>query len=401
MTRPTLEVADVVRQYGAAYLARYGATLSPEQHRALRAIAVCRTAALGGHATQCEQCGHLEITYNSCGNRHCPKCPGRAQAAWLAAREAELLDVPYVHVVFTLPHLLSPLALQNPRVLYTLLFQAVAETLLTVARDPHHLGAEIGFLAVLHTWGQTLHHHPHLHCVVPGGGLSPDGTQWRACRSTFFLPVRVLSRVFRRLFLTRLRQAYTEGTLLLEGQCQTLTNPQRWQQFLAPLQATEWVVYAKPPAGGPGQVLKYLARYTHRVAIANRRLVALEDGRVTFRWKDYAHGNRQRLMTLDAIEFIRRFLLHILPSGFQRLRHYGVLANRVRQAKLGVCRVLLQEQMSAPPSVPPDTKAAPVQEDAGAVCPACQRGRMCWVQTLRRQPELFARWMQPPGWDTS
>jgi hypothetical protein len=401
MNRPSLEVADGVRQYGAAYLARYGATLSPEQPRALRAIAVCRTAALGGHATQCDQCGHLEITYNSCGNRHCPKCPGRAQAAWLAARDAELLDVPYVHGVFTLPHSLSLLTLQNPRVLYNLLFQAVAETLLTVARDPHHLGAEIGFLAVLHTWGQTLHHHPHLHCVIPGGGLSLDGAQWQACRATFFLPVRVLSRVFRRLFLTRLRQAYTEGTLRLEGQCHPLTNRQRWQQFLAPLQTTEWVVYAKPPAGGPGQVLKYLARYTHRVAISNRRLLALEDGRVTFRWKDYAHGNRQRRMTLEAIEFIRRFLLHILPSGFQRLRHYGVLANRVREAKLRVCRVFLQQQMSAPPSVPPDTKAAPVQEDAGAVCPACQRGRMCWVQTLRLQPELFARWMQPPGWDTS
>jgi Putative transposase/Transposase zinc-binding domain len=401
MNRPALAVADVVRQYGAAYLARYGSTVSPEQHRALRAIAVCRTAALGGHATQCDQCGHLEITYNSCGNRHCPKCPGRAQAAWLAAREAELLDVPYVPVVFTLPQPRSPLALQNPRVMYNLLFQAVAETLLTVARDPHHLGAEIGFLAVLHTWGQTLHHHPHLHCVVPGGGLSPDGTQWIACRPTFFLPVRVLSRVFRRLFLTLLHQAYTAGALRLEGQCHTLTNPPRWQQFLGPLQATEWVVYAKPPSGGPGQVLKYLARYTHRVAIAKRRLLALEDGRVTFRWKDYAHGNRQRRMTLDAIEFLRRFLLHILPAGFQRLRHYGVLANRGRQAKLGVCRVFLQQQMSAPPLVPPDTKAAPVQEDAGAVCPACQRGQMGWVQTLRRQPELFARWMQPPGWDTS
>jgi hypothetical protein len=401
MTRPSLEVADVVRHYGAAYLARYGATLSTEQHRALRAIAVCRTAALGGHATQCDQCGHLEIPYNSCGKRHCPKCPGRAQAAWLAARAADLLDVPDVHVVFTLPHTLSPLALQNPRGMYTLLFQAVAETLLTVARDPHHLGAEIGCLAVLHTWGQTLHHHPHLHCVVPAGGLSLDGAQWRACRSTFFLPVRVLSRVFRRRFLTMLRQAYTEGTLRLEGQCHTLTNPQRWQQCLGPLQATEWVVYAKPPAGGPGQVLKYLARSTHRVAIANRRLLALEDGRVTFRWKDYAHGNRHRLMTLDAVEFIRRFLLHILPSGFQRLRHYGLLANRTRQAKLGVCRVLLQQQVSAPPSVSPDTTVAPVEEDAGAVCPACQRGRMCWVQTLRRQPELFVRWMQPPGWDTS
>ena len=401
MTRPSLEVADGVRHSGAASLARYGATLSTEQHRALRAIAVCRTAALGGHATQCDQCGPLEITSHSCGNRHCPKCPGRAQAAWLAARAAELLDVPYVHVVFTLPHTLSPLALQNPRGMYPLLFQAVAETLLTVARDPRHLGAELGCLAVLHTWGQTLHHHPHLHCVVPAGGLSLDGAQWRACRSTFFLPVRVLSRVCRRRFLTMLRQAYTEGTLRLEGQCHTLTNPQRWQQFLDPLKATEWVVYAKPPAGGPGQVLKYLARYTHRVAIANRRLLALEDGRVTFRWKDYAQGNRHRLMTLDAVEFIRRFLLHILPSGFQRLRQYGLRANRTRQATLGVCRVLLQQQVSAPPSVSPNTNVAPVEEDAGAVCPACQRGRMCWGQTLRHQPELFARWMQPPGWDTS
>jgi hypothetical protein len=401
MTRPSLEVADVIRQYGAAYLARAGSTLSTEQHRALRAIAVCRTAALGGHATQCDHCGHLEITYNSCGNRHCPKCPGRAQAAWLAAREADLLDVPYVHAVFTLPHTLSPLALQNPRVLYNLLFQTVAETLLTVARDPHHLGADIGFLAVLHTWGQTLHHHPHLHCVVPGGGLSPDGTQWRACRATFFLPVRVLSRVFRRQFLTRLRQAYAVGALTLTGQCHTLTNAQRWQQCLGSLQATEWVVYAKPPVGGPGQVLKYLARYTHRVAISNRRLLALEDGRVTFRWKDYAHGNRHRLMTLDALEFIRRFLLHILPVGFQRLRHYGLLANRVRQAKLGVCRVVLQQQVSAPSLEPPDPKTAPAPEGPEAVCPACQRGRMSWVETLRPQPALYTRWMQPPGWDTS
>jgi Putative transposase/Transposase zinc-binding domain len=401
MNRPTLEVADVVRQHGAAYLARYGSTLSPEQHRALRAIAVCRTAALGGHATQCEQCGHLEITYNSCGNRHCPKGPGRAQAAWLAAREAELLDVPYVHVVFTLPHTLSPLVLQNPRRMYSLLFQAVAETLLTVARDPHHLGADIGFLAVLHTWGQTLHHHPHLHCVVPGGGLSLDGAQWIACRPTFFLPVRVLSRVFRRLFLPLLCQAYTEGVLTLEGQCHTLTEPQRWQQFLGPLRATEWVVYAKPPVGGPGPVLKYLARYTHRVAISNHRLLALEDGRVTFRWKDYAHGNRQRLMTLDAVEFIRRFLLHILPAGFQRLRQYGLLANRVRQAKLGVCRVLLQQQASALPPVLTAPSVVPAPDQPAAVCPACRHGRLVWVETLRRQPALFTRWMQPLGWDTS
>jgi Transposase zinc-binding domain/Putative transposase len=242
MNRPPLEVADVVRQYGTASLARYGATVSPEQHRALRAIAVCRPAALGGPATQCDQCGHLEITSNACGNRHCPKCPGRAQAAWLAARERAVLDVPSVHVGFTLPPLLSPLALPNPRVLSTLLLQAVAETLLTVARDPHHVGADMGFLAVLHPWGQTLHHYPHLHCVIPGGGLSPDGTQWRACRPTFFLPVRVLSRVCRRLFLTRLQQAYTAGALTLEGQCHPLTAPTRWQQFLGPLRATAWVV---------------------------------------------------------------------------------------------------------------------------------------------------------------
>jgi hypothetical protein len=270
-----------------------------------------------------------------------------------------------------------------------------------VARDPHHLGADIGFLAVLHTWGQTLHHHPHLHCVVPGGGLSPDGTQWLACRPTFFLPVRVLSRVFRRLFLTGLQQAYTAGALTLEGRCHPLAEHARWQQFLNPLRATEWVVYAKPPVGGPGPVLKYLAHYTHRVAIANRRLLALEDGRVTFRWKDYAHGNRQRLMTLAAVEFIRRFLLHILPAGFQRLRHYGLLANRGRQAKLGRCRALLQQPVSPTLPVPPDSKVPPAPDQPAALCPACQRGRMSWVETLRRQPDLFARWMQPPGWDTS
>ena len=256
MNRPSRAVADVVRQYGAAYLARDGSPLSPEQPRALRAMAVCRTAALGGHATQCEQCGHLEMTYNSCGNRHCPKCPGRAQAAWLAARAAELLDVPSVHVVFTLPQPRSPRALQNPRVMYNLLFQAVAEPLLPVARDPHHVGAAIGFLAVRHTWGQTLHHHPHLPCGVPGGGLSPDGAQWRAWRPTFCLPVRVLRRVFRRLCLTELQQAYTAGALPWEGRCHPLTEYARWQQFLPPLRATAWVVYAKPPVGGPGPVLK-------------------------------------------------------------------------------------------------------------------------------------------------
>ena len=401
MTRPPLEVADVVQQYGAAYLTRYGPSISAEQRQVLRAIAACRTAALGGHTTQCDHCGHEESSYHSCRNRHCPKCQGSAQAAWLATRERELLEVPYFHVVFTLPHTLSPLVLQNPRFMYTLLFRAGAETLLTVARDPHHLGADIGFLTVLHTWGQTLHHHPHLHCVVPGGGLSPDGAQWIACRPTFFLPVRVLGRLFRRLFLTRLRQAYTAGVLTLDGQCHALADPHRWQQFAAPLQTTEGVVYAKPPFGGPAHVLKYLARYTHRVAIANRRLLRLEEGRVTFRWKDYAHGNRQRTMTLDALEFIRRFLLHVLPSGFQRIRHYGWLANRVRQAALTLCRALLRHQAGSIPPVRPDDTADATPRAPEPVCPACQRGRMCWVATLRPQPALLLTGVPPPGWDTS
>ena len=401
MSRPVLEVADVVRQYGEAYLARYSATVSPEQRRVLRAIAACRTAALGGHLTQCDHCDHAENAYNSCRHRHCPTCQGSAQAAWLAAREAELLEVPYFHVVFTLPHTLSPLVLQNPRPLYTCLFQAVSETLLTVARDPRHLGADIGLLAVLHTWGPTLHHHPHLHWVIPGGGLSPDRTQWLSCRPTFFLPVRVLSRVFRRLFLTRLRQNHAEGRLTLTGHCHALAAPQPWQQFLASLQHTEWVVYAKPPFGGPAHVLKYLARYTHRVAIANHRLLALDQERLTFQWKDYAHGNRQRTMTLDAVEFVRRFLLHVLPTGFQRIRHYGLLANRGRQATLALCRSVLQRLRGTPPGLQPVPAPQPRQEKPGGRCPACQRGHMVWVARLAPQPTPFAREPPPPSDDTS
>ena len=258
MTRPPLEVADVVRQYGADYLARYGAVTSSAQRRVLQAIAQCRTVALGGHKTQCDHCGHEEISYNSCRNRHCPKCQGSAQAAWLAAREQELLAVPYCHVVFTLPAPLSPLALQNPRVVYTLLLQTVAETLQTIARDPQHLGAEIGFLGVLHTWGQQLHHHPHVHCLVPAGGLALDGTAWVPCRPRFFLPVRVLSRLFRRLCLTALRQAAIQERLSMQGQCQRWRSPAAWHQFLMTLQQTEWVVYAKPPLAGPQQVLRLL-----------------------------------------------------------------------------------------------------------------------------------------------
>jgi hypothetical protein len=379
MTRPHLEVAEVVRQYGAHYLARYGAVTSTAQYRVLQAVAQCRTASLGGHKAQCDRCGHEEISYNSCRNRHCPKCQGSAQAAWLAARERELLEVPYCHVVFTLPAQLSPLALQNPRLVYSLLFQAVAETLQTIARDPKHLGAEIGFLGVLHTWGQTLHHHPHLHCLVPAGGLAFDGTAWVACPKRFFLPVRVLSRLFRRTLLTALRQAAAQDALSMQGQCQRWSTPAAWRQFLMSLQQMEWVVYANPPLAGPHQVLQYLARYTHRVAITNRRLIALQDGQVTFRWKDYQRGNRQRTMTLDAVEFLRRFLLHVLPRGFKRLRHYGLCAHGVRAVKLPLCRRVLGQASLPPLAINAASDAAtpvsprPLRAD---VCPACHIGQM-------------------------
>ena len=397
MTRPTLEVADVVRQYGDAFLARYGTTLSGMQQRALRDLATCRTALLGGHTTQCDHCGHQESSYNSCRNRHCPKCHGAAQAQWLAAREREVLAVPYVHVVFTLPHTLSPLALQNPRVLYGLLFHTVTQTLQDIGGDPRHLGAELGGLAVLHTWGQQLHHHPHLHCVLPAGGLAPDGTRWVPCRPRFFLPVKVLSRRFRSLFLDALRREATQGTLTFAGACQPLATPQAWHQFLAPLQTTEWVVYAKEPLQTPQHVLKYLARYTHRIAIANQRLVALENGQVTFRWKDYKHGHQLRTMTLDAVEFLRRFVLHILPRGFQRLRHFGFLANRVRQAKLAQCRTLLHQ--TVPAISPGDARggaeeAIPAQDEASPVCPVCQQGHLRVVATL--PPHRTARDLSVP-----
>jgi hypothetical protein len=404
MSRPALEVADIVRHYGDAYLARYGAVTSTAQYRVLQAVAQCRTAILGGHKAQCDRCGHEEISYNSCRNRHCPKCQGSAQAAWLAARERELLDVPYCHVVFTLPAQLSPLALQNPRVLYSLLFQTMAETLQTIARDPKHLGAEIGFLGVLHTWGQTLHHHPHIHCLVPAGGLAVDGTAWVPCPKRFFLPVRVLSRLFRRTFLTALRQAAVQGRLNLEGQCQRWRVPAAWRQLLMTLQQMEWVVYAKPPLPGPQRVLRYLARYTHRVAITNRRLLACDDGQVTFRWKDYQRGNRQRLMTLDAVEFLRRFLLHVLPRGFQRMRHYGFFANGQRKGKLPRCRELLGQVLLAPAATSPAVDASatastsPPRADA---CPACRVGRMQVQETWFAQ--RTARDVSGPMlvWDTS
>ena len=341
--------------------------------------------------------------YNSCRHRSCPKCHGPAQAAWLAAREREVLETPYVHVIFTLPHDLGTLALQNPRQLYGLLFRTVAQTLQDLAQDPEHLGAEIGGFAVLHTWGQQLHHHPHLHCVLPAGGLAPDETHWIPCRPHFFLPVRVLSRRFRRLYLAGLEQLYAQGHLTLTGRCRALAEPQPWQRFLATLRDKEWVVYAKEPLQDPQHVLKYLARYTHRIAISNHRLVTLEDGQVTFRYKDYQHGHRLRTLTLDAVEFLRRLMLHVPPHGFHRLRHFGFLANRVRQEKLAQCRTLLG--YATPPRTPAagvDLKAPEVSgAEPGAVCPVCQHGRMQLIKTVYRQPAVWDLSVPAPGLDTS
>jgi hypothetical protein len=379
MTRPRLEVADVFRQHGDAFLERYRCTLSSVQRRALHDIAACRTAALGGHVDICDQCGHRQIAYNSCRNRHCPKCQATAAADWMEARKAELLPTEYFHVVFTLPATLSPIALQNPRVIYGLLFKAAAETLRRVAADPKHLGAEIGFLAVLHTWGQNLQHHPHVHCVVPGGGLAPDGSHWVACRPGFFLPVRVLSRVFRGKFLALFRSAFDRGKLTFHGKLAPLADPDRFQRRLAEAAKTEWVVHAKPPFGGPEQVLKYLARYTHRAAISNRRLIRLEGDEVEFLWKDYADGRKRKTMTLKAVEFIRRFLLHVLPTGFVRVRHYGFLSNRVCQEKLALCRSLLAAGTVA---AAPETNAGGETGSDATACPVCGRGRLVTIGTL-------------------
>jgi hypothetical protein len=407
MMRPRLEVADVFRAHGDAFLDRSGDTLSPEQRRALSDIAACRTAVLGGHVEECDQCGHQRIAYNSCRNRHCPKCQATAAALWMAAREAEVLPVEYFHVVLTLPAALGPIALQNPREVYGVLFKAAAETLQQIAADPKHLGAEIGFLAILHTWGQNLQHHPHVHCVVPGGGLSPDGSQWIACHRGFFLPVRVLSRVFRGKFLALLGTAFDRGKLSFHGKLGTLADAGEFRRRLAASAETEWVVYAKPPFGGPEQVLKYLARYTHRVAISNRRLVALQDGEVTFRWKDYAHGGGPRTMTLKATEFIRRFLLHVVPSGFVRIRHYGFLANRVCREKLALCRALLGVG-TAPEPLAADSSAEPkehIEERPLAnVCPSCGEGRMVIIATFPAIPVDRRQWgpvLESAEFDTS
>jgi Putative transposase/Transposase zinc-binding domain len=341
MSRPPLEVADLIRTAGTAFLERNRHWLSWQHVKVLRAIRRCRTAALGGHLDECTRCGHRAISYNSCRNRHCPKCQTAARDRWIAARRQELLPTRYVHVVFTLPSRLAPLALQNKRVIYSLLLRASAETLLQVARDPRHLGAEIGFFSVLHTWSQKLSLHPHVHCVIPAGGLSPDRTRWIKPHHAFFLPVQVLSRVFRGKFVAALQCAFGEDRLRFQGSLTPLAHPKTFAAWLRPLFRKDWVVYSKRPFGGPEYVLQYLGRYTHRVAISNHRLVSLADGNVTFRWRDSAHNNEQKLMTLSLDEFLRRFLWHLLPKGFVRIRNFGFLANRRRATTLPLCFSLL------------------------------------------------------------
>ena len=347
MSRPPLEVADLIRNAGAAFIERNRHWLSWKHVKVLRAIARCRTAALGGHLDECTRCGHRAISYNSCRNRHCPKCQTSARERWIAARRRELLPTRYVHVVFSLPRELAPLALQNKKVVYDLLFRASAETLLEVARDPKHLGAEIGFFSVLHTWNQKLELHPHVHCVIPAGGLSLDHTRWVKSPYRFFLPVKVLSRVFRGKFVAALKRAFREDRLRFQGSLTPLAQPKTFAAWLRPLFRKDWVVYSKRPFGGPEYVLQYLGRYTHRVAISNHRLISFADDKVTFRWRDSAHHNEQKLLTLSLDEFLRRFLLHLLPKRFVRIRNFGFLANRQRATSLPLCFQLLPSR-SAP-----------------------------------------------------
>jgi len=386
MERPQLEVAEVFRRYGAAYRQQHAGSLSRGQRRVMSAIELCRTAALGGHLEECDCCGHPRPAYHSCRNRHCPKCQSLARAQWLEDRQAELLPVEYFHVVFTVPEEIAALAYQNKEVVYGILFRATAETLRTLAADPQHLGAEIGFFAVLHSWGQNLLHHPHLHCVVPGGGLAPDGKRWIACRPGFFLPVNVLSCLFRRLFLDYLQAAFEQGQRHFFSSLERLRDPHAFAHYLAPLRQIDWVVHAKPPFGGPEQVLNYLGRYTHRVAISNNRLLDIEDGKITFRWKDYRHNDRPRVMTLEADEFIRRFLLHVLPDGFQRIRHYGFLAHRYRKAKLALCRQLLGVALTAvvKRQDQPDYRDLYEKLTGRSLreCPVCHAGHMVVIASL-------------------
>jgi Putative transposase/Transposase zinc-binding domain len=395
---PTL--GDVIRRFGPALLHEKGATLTPAQHAVLSTLGRCHTAALGGHLYRCDTCGVERPAYNSCGNRHCPSCLGHKSAAWLAEREAELLPVPYFHVVFTVPAEVAALALGNKKVVYSILFRAASETLLEVAANPEHLGADIGFLAILHTWTQTLLHHPHIHCIVPGGGISPDGTRWVKSRDDFFLPVRVLSCLFRGKFLAYLAEAAHAGTLRFAGATAPLATPVGFDSFLQEQRSKEWVVYAKPPFGSPEHVLKYLARYTHRVAISDRRIVDIQDAGVTFRYRDNTRGHQ--VMTLGGVEFLRRFLLHVLPAGFVRIRYFGLLANRSRAKNLARCRALLAAapDASRPPTANVPATPAPGKDDPHR-CPACSSGRLLCVGVIAPANQLDIEAWAPVLRDTS
>jgi Zn finger protein HypA/HybF involved in hydrogenase expression len=381
--RPRLEVADVFRAHGAAWRKANASHVSLSQLKVMSAIETCRTSALGGHIERCEDCAHERVAYNSCRNRHCPKCQGAAARQWLAEREAELLPVAYYHVVFTLPAAIGAIAFQNKAAVYDLLFRTAAETLIAIAVDPKHLGARIGLTAVLHTWGSALTHHPHVHVIVPGGGLSPDGSRWIACKSGFFLPVRVLSRLFRRLFLGGLAALHETGHLTFFGDLAPLSDQRAFDAALAPLRRSEWVIYAKRPFAGPEAVLAYLARYTHRVAISNSRLIALDEAGVTFKWKDYRIKGRDRLktMTLDAAEFIRRFLLHVLPSGFHRIRHYGLFAGTCRARNIERVRQALAAGQGLAPKREAEAEGEAEDVAPARRCPCCG-GRMIIVETF-------------------
>ena len=390
MTRPTLELAGIFRRHGPGY--RETHSLPVHHHKLMRAIETCRTAALGGHVEKCGHCQHTRNSYNSCWNRHCPKCQGTARDQWLAQRKAELLPVPYFHVVFTLPQAIAAIAYQNKAAVYGLLFQTAAAALLTIARDPKHLGTEAGFFGVLHTWGQTLQHHPHIHCVVAGGGLSADRRRWIRCRPRYYLPVRVLSALFRRLFLEALQKAYRSQQLQFFSELEPLREPAVFAAYLKRPRSSQWVVYAKAPFGGPEQAIAYLGRYTHRVAISNHRLRSLANGQVSFEWKD-RDQNQSKTMTLEAGEFIRRFLLHSLPPGFQRIRHYGFLANVHRRENLALCRELLTHDPAA--LLPAIAPAGPDEAflDQLPLCPVCGIGVMIRIERLLPLPA--------PGVDSS
>ena len=385
MRRPALEVADIFRDHGAAWRSANAGHVSLEQLKVMSAIERCRTAALGGHVARCEDCAHTLIAYNSCRNRHCPKCQGAAAREWLAERETELLPVPYFHVVFTLPAALRNIAYQNKAVVYDLLFKASAETLITIAADPKHLGARIGFISVLHTWGSTLIHHPHVHMIVPGGGFSPDGSKWIPCRPRYFLTVKVLSALFRRLFLEMLLAAHKAGRLQFFGDFAALANKSAFDRWLKPLWKRKWVVYCKRPFAGPEQVLHYLSRYTHRVAISNRRLISADQNGVTFKYKDYRLDGsaRYKRMTLATNEFIRRFLIHVLPKGLHRIRHYGLLAKANCAANIARARQLLAAPFSAKEPQPSAAIATDEQRVLPCPCPCCG-GRMIIIETFAR-----------------